>query len=419
MQHLSRRLADGHDEFLGQADLTELAALKARSMAPGPEAAQTNIHSAVTLAAQVKNDKTVTVSGRRAPEVEKSNRFITLPYFPNDAIQIDGLLDDWKNMPALRLDLAVEGKVAGVVKVEAQKAWAAYTNRGLLLAVDVVDTTGKIEKDKPMTTAYWTNDAVEVFVDALNAKFPRRWGGNAMQLLAVPFGHKEHPAAVAFEITAANIESTKWKVTTLAPETIRSAAVKTQAGWSMEMLIPRSLLGRESAKPGQIIGLNLKVDTGSSTYFYLTYRDKVVMTQRPDAWADALLLGTDAKLELLDDFNEPLTAICPGRPLQLRITDPDMNTDDAKRDRVGVVIHTKSGSREMVLLEETANASGIFDGIVPTRLSTGFHVTGALDVLEGETATIEYLDQARADGERNVRLKKTVAVGSIGKRVEK
>jgi hypothetical protein len=58
-----------------------------------------------------------------------------------------------------------------------------------------------------------------------------------------------------------------------------------------------------------------------------------------------------------------------------------------------------------VILEETGEKTGVFEGAIRTDLNLGEAVKGTLALFEGETIDVVYLDQARANGARNVEVK--------------
>src|SRR5205823_14617733 len=95
-------------------------------------------------------------------------RFLCLPLLDNDAITIDGDLSDWKGIAPVELKAIERGKSPKkvVATPRTQKAYLAYCPKGLLVGVDVVDTSGQLENaGRPAkgTWSFWNNDAVEGF----------------------------------------------------------------------------------------------------------------------------------------------------------------------------------------------------------------------------------------------------------------
>jgi hypothetical protein len=423
LQRRQQQLNAGKRDSLGFADLAALA--QARAQAFANDAATGNLaegpplRPALVMTPPRPLEKLPDHSTRWLPAMPQSNRFAAIPLLSTDAIQIDGNLDDWKDLPFILLDVGAEANPRLAAKFPTQKAWLAYSNQGLLIAVEVNDPTGKIENDKPFAS-FWTNDAVEVFIDMPNAKATSRSQGDGThQFFAFPFGHKEDSKSGGFE--AGPNQAGKWERTPYPADVIRRAAVKTKTGWSMEMLVPKSLLGANDFKPGQILGFHMQIDAGgdSSCYYYRKPQKKIVPSQRPDIWGDLLLLGTDARIELLDAQGDRLSAVWPGKPFTVRVADFDCNDDNTKREAIAATVRTSSGLREFMVLRETAGNSGVFEATLPTRLSTGVPIPGVLDLMPCEQITIEYLDQVRAFGERDVRLKALLGAGGIGARVAK
>ena len=89
----------------------------------------------------------------------------------------------------------------------------------------------------------------------------------------------------------------------------------------------------------------------------------------------------------------------------MSVTDKDRNLDPAKQEKIDVMLISKSGDRKGLTLTETGPNTGIFIGNIPTRLATGKHQERILEVLAGETLSVEYLEPIRANGERNVILR--------------
>ena len=174
------------------------------------------------------------------------------------------------------------------------------------------------------------------------------------------------------------------------------------------------LLAVGDVEPGRILGFNLQIDTGSGLYYFWTCDPKLRPSMYPVSWGDVQLLGSDGKVEVIDDEGEPQSSILPGKPLSVRVTDPDMDLDQAVKDKISVTARTTGGDTETLILEETKPSSGVFEASLATTLSIGTAQTDRLQVFEGETVSVEYVDQARAYGERNVPLQITVAVGSLG-----
>lgn len=347
----------------------------------------------------------------------QSNRFNGIPFVTSDKIKIDGDLGDWADLREFLLDPVQKGLRAAKTKPANQRAWVAYDSRGLLIAYDVIDCTGEIETKFPLS-AFWMNDCIEIFIDTLNTKYSQRGEMSTHQFCSFPFGHPALPDATCFEHQAVTEDGkVDWKRHDYGADVCPRAAKKTEQGWTVEMLIPKSLLRKGAIKPGRIIGFNLQLDTGCDLYYYWTCAKQIISSQHPNTWGDIQFLGSDAKIEVLDDQSAPVTSLFPGQPLRVRVTDPDMNLSDTEKDKVSITARTTSGDAEPLILEETQPSSGVFEGALTTALSIGAGAPGRLEVFEGERAELEYIDQARAFGERNVPVQTKVAVGSLGVRL--
>src|ERR1017187_3408857 len=125
--------------------------------------------------------------------VDPNRRLANLRLVTDGAIKIDGDLSDWKDIAPLVLHGVERGRPVKkpVVVPKTQKAWIAYDSRGILIAVEVVDTSGSLENQpKPAmgTWSFWDNDALEVYIDTLNIRARERGEPNAHQFFAFPLG---------------------------------------------------------------------------------------------------------------------------------------------------------------------------------------------------------------------------------------
>ena len=104
-----------------------------------------------------------------------------------------------------------------------------------------------------------------------------------------------------------------------------------------------------------------------------------------------------------------------GKSFNVRVTDHDMNVDDEVRDRVSVAVRPAGGDMEIIVLEETGQKTGVFEGSITTEFDIDEQVHDSLELSEGEKLTVAYVDQARRRGERNVDVVRTVtATAAIG-----
>jgi hypothetical protein len=212
----------------------------------------------------------------------------------------------------------------------------------------------------------------------------------------------------------------------LGADVIKTASKKTDAGWTIEVFVPASKFRMLDLQPGRILGMNFSICTGTDLYYYWAGTTKVATARRPDTWGDVLLAGSAGRLECLDKLTAELSAgesaravnaVRIGQPLRIRVTDADMNLSDMVRDRVAVTVAARRGGRQTVVLEETTNTSGIFEGTLPTTLDTGSDAQGVLPLLDGDQIDIVYIDQSRPDGSRDVPVKLTLPTASAVTRV--
>lgn len=337
-----------------------------------------------------------------------------VPLLDDDAIKIDGDLGEWKNVRPLFLNAVQRGAATKKVVTlpKTQRAYLAYCSKGLLVAVDVVDTSGELEnvrKPAEGTWLFWDNDAVEVYIDTLNARPRERGQPNAHQFFAFPLGVPGDEGIGGYESRIiAKGGRTSWNIVSLpaiGKNAMLRAGKKTPTGWTLEMLIPKSALRHGDLKPGQIVGFEMQIDTGTNVfYFWSNDNPEIRPSTTPSAWGEIALAGTDGKIEFVGKDGRPIDTFTPGEPLRVRLTDADANLDPAAREKIAVTVIAK-GDRKTLLLEETKTNAGVFFGVLPTRLSFRRPDAGVLDVQAGETIGIEYLDLVRANGARNVRVR--------------
>jgi hypothetical protein len=288
----------------------------------------------------------------------------------------------------------------------------------LLLAVDVDDTSGELENQpKPAKGMwpFWDNDGLEVYIDTLNRRLPDRGESNAHQFFAFPFGTGNDAAIGGYESKIIRPKGAKAEVWTIVPHPSKGpapmlrAGKKTEHGWMMELLIPKSILREGDLKPGGTIGFELQIDTGTPIYyFWACDQPGRRVSTHPSLWGEAFLAGTDARVEPIDDAMKPSKSFVPGKPLHVRVTDLDMNLDPAKKDQVAVTVRSRSEDVKTLTLEETSPDSGVFVGSLATRVATGVIVPNILEVVSGEDVAIEYVDAGRANGERNGKVQASV-----------
>ena len=93
-----------------------------------------------------------------------------------------------------------------------------------------------------------------------------------------------------------------------------------------------------------------------------TFKDERHATGKPDTITAKGRLVSNGQLQATDrDYEKDITQLHVGERLFLKVTDPDLDTTDA-RDFASVEISTELGEKETVKLEETLNHSGVFTG---------------------------------------------------------
>lgn len=339
-------------------------------------------------------------------------RFV-FPFVADDAVKVDGDLADWKGVPVALLTAVKRGALTKkvVASPPTVKSYFAYTRKGILVAVDAVDTSGALENDIPPSRgkwSFWNNDALEVFIDTLNQGNRKRGEPNAHQFVALPFGTPDDKGTGGYEskiLFGKNGRTQEWSIVPYpasGERGLRRAAKKTATGWALEVFIPRAILREGELKPGVSVGFELQLDTGTNVFYHWACtRPKDRASTRPDLWAEVVLGGTDGRVELLGADGKPTSKFTEGNPITVRVTDADVNLDPAVREKAAVTLWG-AGKSKALSLEETGPDTGIFVGTLKEGFAAG---SGK------ENLTVEYVDWVRANGQRDVPLRVTFAVG--------
>jgi len=340
------------------------------------------------------------------PEFKTIN-FTTIP-FVGDAIKLDGELDEWKDIPAQRMVPHLEGpKRAEMTIAASQPLKLAWNNKGLYFACEFKDVDNDIRRVQPAN--FWEGDGLEVFIDAFNLKEKGRRSSAIQQFWFWVDGQGGQPANVGGEAVMGQ-DGKRNEFLPYRSDKLQKAAKVKGDTWFMECHLPFALMRELDAQPGRIIGMNLCYNSGTYVYYYWGGTSGVGTSERPDTWGDALFAGSDGKVEIPEKLTPELNAgetgtvarvLVIGTPLKLRVTDPDMNLSDRRKDKVAVTVSSANGDSEVAILEETGDSTAVFEGALRTALSLGDPVSGTLSLYEGETVTATYTDQARSDGARN------------------
>ena len=346
-----------------------------------------------------------------APPAERepdggANRYAVAPFRSARSVRVDGELSEWKNAPRLTLDRPRGGDRGTVTRPSHQTAWIAHSPDAILLAADVVDTSGKLEKSRSLRN-FWENDALEIYIDSANSKEHHR-GLETHQFVVFPFDHDEMSSGTGGYEVLAEREDGKvyWsRASALSKRKIRAAGRRTSRGWSIEVMLDKSLLRGKKVDAETIIGFNLQVDTGSDLYFFWNAEPKRRPSHYPDTWGTVKLLARGPEVILVDKpMGSEIKAARPGRPLHIRVADPEASD----KSQISVIADTGGGDSEKIVLKEVDRGSGVFEGGIPTRLNIGVRAPEVLELYEGEKFSVEY-------SHRNDKVTKRFPVSSFGR----
>lgn len=125
---------------------------------------------------------------------------------------------------------------------------------------------------------------------------------------------------------------------------------------------------------------------------------------------DALsLVGT-----FVDPDSPTLQYVEAGRRLYLKIADEDLPVLDRLGQAITATVQTTRGDKETVTTIPLGADGTVFIGSLPTEIGPGKAGDGRLQVIGGDTLTIEYLDRNTDDGTANVLRRQTATVVSTG-----
>jgi len=288
-----------------------------------------------------------------------------------------------------------------------QLGWRAD---GLYCRFTVKDPDRQLSKT--VAGAFWVGDTVEVWIDALNSKEKFRARHAGQQFWIWPDGAADDASATGGE-SVVEKRGGNYTPRVLHQAELQRATVKTADGYIVEFRLPAERLLDADFAPGRIVGFNAYVSTKSSTDWYWSAGKDAGTYGQPDTWGDLLLAGSDAKVELAERSAPTPALLLPGKPVQLRVVDGDMDLSSARRDKVMVTMRPAHGGQHVVVLEETGPATGIFEGSTSTALALGDDQPGVLAVYEGERVDACYLDQARANGARNAEVRLQLRFASV------
>jgi hypothetical protein len=379
---------------------------------------------AIVRPAEIIVPSTQPVSSRQNDQPYKpafkswNDAFATIPFL-NHPIALDGDLSEWKDIPAIylhpehRLNADPSLHVADSIPVK-----MAWDNHGLYFAVDMTVASGDVVKTN--VAGFPNSDALEVFLDTMNNKETARARGAGQQFWFWPFGSIDDPSSPGGESIKERFSG--YDFVGYSPSQLQVSARRTAKGYTLVACLPTERVRDADLGPGKILGINLVVDSGPNIYYYWSASQREATYANPKTWGDVYLAGSDGKLEIPErlthedgpgDPKKTVNAVVLGQPLRLRVTDRDMNLNDKVQDKVSVTVRNpRTGDSEVAILTETGADTGVFEGSVRTGLDLGEKIPGVVSAYEGETLHVTYLDQARANGARNVEVTYDVKTAS-------
>ena len=192
---------------------------------------------------------------------------------------------------------------------------ACWDATGFYFAYDVKDADDKITKAK--SGDFWEGDAVELWVDTLNAKDKGRTACT-YQFWAWPDGAANDPTLVAGEAVRYGTRGLRRLQERPDPDRVPQDARRVDDRGARPRRAVRPPRRREiDMRPGRIVGMNLSICTGTPLYYYWAGTSDVRTSLHADTWGDALLAGSDGKLECVERLAgelKPGTTATPSPP---------------------------------------------------------------------------------------------------------
>jgi len=348
----------------------------------------------------------------------KSLRFAVVPYL-NKPITINDTFDAWSDIPPLHLrpQLTWSGDAKTLKILDDLPVKVAWDNHGLYFMYDVPIPEAQ-PAPKIRTDEFWACDCLEVFIDTMNTKEFQRGTGAGQQFWFWPFGSLDDANAPGGESFFSRQHG--FNFVALKTDELQRFARHIPGGYQMQCRIPIERVRDADLTPGKIVGLNVTVETGGKIHYYWSASKLAGTSYHPDTWGDVLLGGSDGRVEFPDKLvaeagpdalTKLLKAFVLGEPLRIRVTDHDMNLNEKVKDKLSVTVRNARGEQEVAILEETGRDTGVFEGSVRTALALGEKVPGVVSAYEGESLSVTYIDQARANGARNAEIVSEITAG--------
>ena len=99
--------------------------------------------------------------------------------------------------------------------------------------------------------------------------------------------------------------------------------------------------------------------------------------------------------------NGSVTQILPGDTIYIRVTDNDVNYNNATLQTVTVTLSASSGDNAVVTLTETGVNTGIFTALISSREAAAVAGDGILQVMPGDAVSAVYIDGLDASNNMN------------------
>ncbi len=337
-------------------------------------------------------------------------------------LTIDGDLSDWG---PLTQPLSTPYNVRQVEKdgKEGPQVFMRWAPEGLYFAwridMDPADIIGCPEQP-------YSGDCLELFIDVDNSRKGSMQSDKfAQQICLDPFGFqgdlKKTVGEFGHDMRGIPVHSVQWR------EDGRAAAKRDANGYTAEAFVPRIALAKRKLLPGDFVAFNVSVNRGLRDWktnpeaMYALQRQssasKVIDTwKKPDTWGDMQLLGSDAqaKITALNQRAENAPAfVAPGDPVQVEVSDADMNLSPYVVDKVlGQVSVTGSSQPALyVTMVETGPNTGVFRASLDTQSYLLPFAANTIGVRGGDVIAFNYVDARGAYGEADRTTKTTIEVG--------
>ncbi|MFO0864032.1 MAG: hypothetical protein U0744_05155, partial [Gemmataceae bacterium] len=168
---------------------------------------------------------------------------------------------------------------------------------------------------------------------------------------------------------------------------------------------------RPELKPGQLVGFELQLNTGTDVAYCMACKDpQIDLAMTPSSWGEASFAGSDATLEMLNAAKQQTQKAPLGQIMYVRVIDADRDLNPNLKESIEVTLKTSSGTTRKLTLEETGIHTGVFIGGVIPKLKAPSE-KAFINVEEDDAIAVEFIEAARASGDRNVALRASVTTG--------